>query len=60
MMTFGGLALGIGMLVSTGELENDLGYSKWDYREKGTTNSRNGYSEKTLKSSLGEIPIKVP
>ncbi len=42
------------------ELENDLGYSKWDYREKGTTNSRNGYSEKTLKSSLGEIPIKVP
>jgi putative transposase len=42
------------------ELENDLGYSKWDYREKDTTNSRNGYSEKTLKSSLGEIPIKVP
>lgn len=43
-----------------GELENDLGYSKWDYRNKKTSNSRNGYSEKTLKSSQGEIPIKVP
>ncbi len=42
------------------ELQNELGYSKWDYRNKGTTNSRNGYSEKTLKSSLGEILIKVP
>jgi putative transposase len=42
------------------ELENELGYSKWDYRNKETTNSRNGYSEKTVKSSLGEIDIKVP
>lgn len=37
-----------------GELENELGYSKWDYRNKKNTNSRNGYSEKTLKSSQGE------
>lgn len=43
-----------------GELENDLGYSKWDYRNKNTTNSRNGYSEKTLKSSQGEIEVKIP
>ena len=43
-----------------GELENELGYSKWDYRNKKTTNSRNGYSEKTLKSSQGEIEVKVP
>jgi transposase-like protein len=27
-----------------GELENELGYSKWDYRNKITPNSRNGYS----------------
>jgi len=43
-----------------GELENELGYSKWDYRNKKNTNSRNGYSEKTLKSSQGEIEVKVP
>lgn len=43
-----------------GELENELGYSKWDYRNKNTTNSRNGYSEKTLKSSQGEIEVKIP
>jgi len=42
------------------ELENELGYSKWDYHNKNTTNSRNGYTEKTLKSSQGEISIKVP
>jgi len=42
------------------ELDNELGYSKWDYRNKNTTNSRNGYSEKTLKSSQGEISVKIP
>lgn len=43
-----------------GELESELGYSKWDYRNKETSNSRNGYSEKTLQSSQGEIDIKIP
>jgi putative transposase len=43
-----------------GELENELGYSKWDYKNKKTSNSRNGYSEKTLQSREGEITIKVP
>jgi transposase-like protein len=43
-----------------GELEEELGYSKYDYRKKETDNSRNGYSEKTLKSSLGEIEIQIP
>jgi len=42
------------------ELENDRGYSKWDYRNKNTTRSRNGYSEKSLKSSQGEISVKIP
>ncbi len=28
------------------ELEDELGYSKYDYRNKETDNSRNGYSEK--------------
>ena len=43
-----------------GELDEELGYSKYDYRNKETDNSRNGYSEKTLKSSLGDIEIQVP
>lgn len=43
-----------------GELEDKLGYGKYDYRNKETDNSRNGYSEKTLKTSFGEVDIKVP
>jgi putative transposase len=43
-----------------GELENELGYSKWDYRNKETSNSRNGSSKKTLKSSQGEITVQIP
>ena len=43
-----------------GELKDELGYSKYDYSNKETDNSRNGYSEKTLKSSLGDIEIAVP
>ncbi len=43
-----------------GELDEELGYSKYDYRNKATDNSRNGYSEKTLKSSLGDIDISIP
>ena len=42
------------------ELENDLGYSKYDYKNKRTDNSWNGYSPKTVQSSAGEIQIKVP
>lgn len=29
------------------ELDEELGYSKYDYRNKDTSNSRNGYSSKT-------------
>ena len=43
-----------------GELEEELGYSKYDYRNKETDNSRNGFSKKTVKSSLGEMEIKIP
>jgi putative transposase len=42
------------------ELENDLGYSKYDYKNKQTDNSRNGYSKKIVQSSTGELEIKVP
>lgn len=42
------------------ELENELGYSKYDYKNKNTSNSRNGYSKKIIQSSNGEMEIKVP
>ena len=37
------------------ELEDDLGYSKYDYRNKETDNSRNGTYKKTVSSSQGDI-----
>jgi transposase-like protein len=42
------------------ELEDDLGYSRYDYKNKSTTNSRNGYSKKSLKSNYGKTDIKIP
>ncbi|EGD46905.1 transposase mutator type [Ruminiclostridium papyrosolvens DSM 2782] len=38
----------------------NLGYSKYDYKNKSTDNSRNGYSSKTMSSSYGDIAIDVP
>ena len=43
-----------------GEMENHLGYSSNDRGDKETTNRRNGYAHKTLKTSIGEVPIDVP
>ena len=42
------------------ELDDELGYSKYDYRNKNTKNSRNGYSRKMLKTSGGSVEIAVP
>lgn len=42
------------------ELEEDLGYSKYDYKSKGTDNRRNGYSKKTVISSMGDIDLDIP
>lgn len=42
------------------ELDDELGYSKYDYKNKETDNSRNGYSRKTLKTSAGDLEIAVP
>jgi transposase-like protein len=43
-----------------GELEEELGYSKYDCRNKETENSRNGHSGKTVRSSYGDIELSVP
>ena len=42
------------------ELDDELGYSKYDYRNKDTENSRNGYSRKSVKTSVGSVEIAVP
>ena len=42
------------------ELEEELGYSKYDYRNKDTDNSRNGHSGKRLRTSFGEVDVSVP
>lgn len=42
------------------ELEEDLGNSKYDYKNKETENRRNGYSKKTVTSSMGDISLDIP
>ena len=42
------------------ELENDIGYSKYDYKSKETDNRRNGYSKKNVTSSRGDIDLDIP
>lgn len=42
------------------EMDTQLGYDKYDVTEKQTTNSRNGYSKKTIKSELGPVQLNIP
>ena len=43
-----------------GEMSTHLGYEKHDAKGKNSGNSRNGYSDKTLKGQSGELTIQVP
>ena len=42
------------------KIDEELGYSKYDYRNKETNNSRNGHSQKTLHTSYGDVEIDIP
>lgn len=42
------------------ELEEELGYSRYDHRNKQTTNSRNGKRAKKVRSSAGDFDLAVP
>nr|WP_243115606.1 MULTISPECIES: transposase [Clostridia] len=42
------------------EMDDHLGYSKYDYKNKETDDSRNGYSPKTITSSMGTIDLDIP
>ncbi len=42
------------------EVDDHLGYAKHESKGRGSGNSRNGYSSKTLKGDHGEIEIDIP
>lgn len=42
------------------EMNEELGYSRYDYRNKETDNSRNGHSQKTMHTSYGDMEIDIP
>ena len=41
------------------KLDDELGYSKYDYKNKDTDNSRNGRSSKTLRTSFGDVEASI-
>ena len=41
-------------------MDQQLGYSKYDYKNKDTDDSRNGFSKKTVTSSMGDIDLDIP
>lgn len=43
-----------------GEMDSHLGYEPNDHGYKNTSNRRNGYTSKKLKTSMGEIEIEAP
>ena len=43
-----------------GEMNSHLGYESNDHGAKRTSNRRNGYINKEIKTSSGELEIKVP
>lgn len=43
-----------------GEMDGHLGYGSNDHGPKSTTNRRNGYNSKTLKTTMGEVEIQAP
>ncbi len=43
-----------------GEMESHLGYESNSHDFKDTENRRNGYADKTVKTTYGDLPIKVP
>jgi len=42
------------------ELDETLGYDKYEKSRKNTSNSRNGYSKKVVKSRYGDIELDIP
>jgi transposase-like protein len=54
------LTSGLIQEIMDAELEEELGYSKYDFKNKETENARNGHYKKTVASSQGEVELEVP
>lgn len=54
------LTSGLIQEIMDAELEEELGYSKYDFKNKQTDNSRNGYYKKSVTSSQGDVELEVP
>ena len=42
------------------ELDDEMGYSEYDYKNKDTDNNCNGHSNKTLRTSFGDAAVSLP
>lgn len=42
------------------ELDNKLGYSKYNWKNKEYSNSRNGHSKKTVQTKFGKMQLAIP
>jgi len=42
------------------EMDDELGYSKYDWKNKVQPNSRNGHSKKKVSSKFGKIGLQIP
>jgi len=42
------------------EMDDELGYSKYDWKNKVNSNSRNGHSKKKVSSKFGKIDLQIP
>lgn len=54
------LTSGLIQEIMDAELEEELGYSKYDFKNKHTDNTRNGYYKKTVASSQGDVELEIP
>ena len=54
------LTSGLIQEIMDAELEEELGYSKYDYKNKQTDNARNGHYKKTVISSQGDVELSIP
>lgn len=42
------------------EMNHELGYTRYDWKNKETDNSRNGHTKKTVKGKFGHITLDIP
>lgn len=54
------LTSGLIQEIMDAEPETELGYSKYDYKNKQTDNARNGYYKKSVQSSQGDVQLQIP